>query len=277
LGSEGAARRLPVPPPDRVWSSVSNHTITLVEDPLLRRSLRNLYPELPPWARRWIVATPGQALRRPPDAFPEAWRSVSALRQELQRTCDAVNASDPLATYAIRTGNGQIWVGPSGPHFSGAGHPAADGRLVEAVVKNQSPWKLSTSSGRFLLSIVEGWGAGIDWRLATSTGEVLDGILSADGRRAVRSPNSEPFDLWPDGTGVYLQTRDRVPMLEQGASTCSSHTAKTSLLARWRTLSSATDRRRVGQFWLGHPHPLLAELGLETLHATSIRPSSRHR
>jgi hypothetical protein len=54
--------------------------------------------------------------------------------------------------------------------------------------------------------------------------------------------------------GMY--SVDRAPLREK-------------LLTRWRALATDDDRARVAQFWLGHPHPILAAAGMATLPSTS--------
>jgi hypothetical protein len=37
------------------------------------------------------------------------------------------------------------------------------------------------------------------------------------------------------------------------------------LWERWRSLADPEDQQRIAHFWIGHPHPVLSQLGLEGL------------
>jgi hypothetical protein len=250
-------------------------SVTLVADPVLRRSLRRLYPELPEWAQRWAIATPGRPLPLPPAVNHPAWGEAAA-KEALQQTRDTVNATHPIAPWIIkRSGPADeefAWVGPTKPdQQENVMHPAAAGGLLSYNVKTSRHGRhvdyVSVHTPHGQLALQRHPAGDLKWYLTRKTTDI-SGVL----RDRVQDASFFLGDecVFGDGTDNDLRLADHHVTPEQETPFTTDTTVKNPMHAqrlvdRWHRLTSADDRARISQFWLGHPHPVLAAAGLATV------------
>jgi hypothetical protein len=245
----------------------------LVRDPVLRRRLRKLYPELPSWVQRWVIATPERPLPLPTDYRHPAWASTATAHDALERTCEAVNATNPPRPWSIRSarhGQEQVeWAGPDGSEWDQPTlHPAAEGLLLRCALDPtfhaHRQVLLSTQREGGVLTLIGNDHERFDWVLRR--GEAYGSSII--GESAVRQVGhamiygdgtcEHIFGQGPSAGGHIWPEQPAFPRV----LTLSHAGAAEELLQRWRALPSSTDRNHIVQFWLGHQHPVLALAGM---------------
>jgi hypothetical protein len=88
-------------------------------------------------------------------------------------------------------------------------------------------------------------------------------------------PGENAVILLADGTYELTLTRGRVTPWQvvdpdENVDALTLEISRLELLRRWRNLPSDVDRARVATYWLGHPHPILAELGMRVFSAIQL-------
>jgi hypothetical protein len=261
--------------------------IPLVDDPVLRRSLRQLYRDLPGWIQRWTITTPGRGLPRPEGADRPEWQSAAAARAALQATCDAVNAAQPRARWTVQTERHRdehaVWAGPPDSHWNGTAlHRAADGMILRCAITQkggkESVTLLTTQTHGTTLSLSAPEPRMTTWILGNQ-GRTINGTVAPRDGHAARYVVFE--SIYADGTSYDLRLDERGKVqptqtavyYTQGAELELARLAG-PLLERWRAVPSAADRARIAQFWLGHPHPVLAAAGLQAMSSPQQAPNT---
>jgi hypothetical protein len=230
----------------------------------------------------------------------------SGALRELEATCAAVNAHASPTPWSLHQEERTLWIGPaqSSPRHR-IFHPQAEGRIVaftglqvfgrDVVTIDEAT--LQADRGHLTLAAP---GPRRCWTFERDTARI-GGILNRDhqsasryqGSGSLRSPQDTDmvdfvrafcFDRAPkvvsaDGTRDLTLTKGTVDSVQPLPSTHEDadfydHTFSVrSLHDRWDRLPTDADRLHVATYWLGHPHPVLAELGMtlfpQVTHATT--------
>jgi hypothetical protein len=275
---------------------MSETAIALVEDPELRASLRLLYPEYHPTVQAYLIAEPGAPLPALVDYSLPIFTSVEARDASLVQSLEILQRQYPESGWTVEpfrvlrgeargltrpdpngTGSYRAQLGQALPDGSVIEHrftPDSGGALNEDLLfvvgyggllrvdlGQQRTVGLDTDEGLYLhVGSRVAQGASRPGRVAFVGREELEEIL-ADGSPDALSVQSydsaePPPILVPSSTQVTRHDED-VPSDED----------VDILLRRWHRLPTPADQARVTQFWLGHPHPVLAAAGLATLPA----------
>jgi hypothetical protein len=261
--------------------------VALVEDPLLRASLRRLYPELPAWARRWLITTPGRPFPLPPAYHHPAWDSEDAALKALETTCAVVNASNPPQAWSVfprRNRNPRFyWAGPPRSEWGAPrSHPAADGHLQGLTIDNHGRPELLIFQG----GTGETWihysyrdSPTIDWDLVQGDQELAHTSVSVGSDSSAGRLHTTGGNGFADGTSsqlildAFTPTRTQVGWIYADSSTM----LEADLITRWHGLRSHADRARIAAFWLGHEHPALAAAGLTVTTQGATRQGGQGR
>jgi hypothetical protein len=279
-------------------------SVRLIEDPELRTSLRNLYPDAPEWARKWLIPTPGAPLAAPPETPKGDRVRTAVLLEELEATRAAINATNPITPWVVQCDDGHAWIGRPGSKPSHRlSHQAAEGCIVSLETRNWAPkGKLGKRAGEVTLQYQRGRLSialgphGKTWHIRRK-GLWMDGIMLEGGKTTFRylkytehekgaDGTPPPPNIMADGTDSYLslhaglvheQQTVRIGTLDRDRA--HQEASLLNLLRRWEALTSEEDRARITAFWLGHRHPVLAAAGLASatghraIHAPRMVPS----
>jgi hypothetical protein len=241
----------------------------LVADPVLRRALRRLYPEMPAALQRLLILSPHE--RRAHDAFhpfatwPSAVEATAALEDTRRRVGVPPTHEDAKESFATKRVH-MRW------------DSLAIDRHRDLVIG-----VTSGSRGEVLEIVTEHLG-GTPCYAVASPGYCTASSIIADGgevhvareptllRRTVRKKKGA-LVLLADGTPHVVHRAQRGWEVAQ-ASMATDHDASVrDLVRRWSNVANAADRERIARFWLGHEHPTLSAAGMATLAHT---PRVRH-
>jgi hypothetical protein len=258
-------------------------TIPLVQDPLTRRSLRKLYPELPAWAQRWAVATPDRLPPLPPGYHHAAWDSPQAAMAAMEDTCARSNPLTPGAGWTTRhelaSPFSKGWVAHQIQDLSSLDSAVLEGmvtgwRAVDDVVDTLVVRHRGAS-----LELTHRNSPRVDIDLSRGQKTIFHAYSMSNSRGLVRLFSGDEV-VFADGTPMEITTHNHRPHAEQfdDPAEYSPHliaACATALVTRWRALRSPTDQARIAGFWLGHPHPFLARAGMAVLteQDTLLRPT----
>jgi hypothetical protein len=290
-------------------SDMSTVEIPLVTDPVLRNSLRLLYPEYASTIRAWLIAEPGVPLPPLVDQNASLWTDLAAQVEALDRTLVLLQARYPemqwSATGAVRARNGgeqrRLTTGAIGSSNIWEPDMLPAGAVLEyhyikgterdqytvTVVAHDGILQCSTTTDSpthcFFtsmppLTIDDGYTIGedivsriIDPTSADDVGECAaesdprsDAAL-ADSTTEVLADGSQPY-LLVNKTNEGIIPHTLQPFDQEGLHRRQEIAyQRDRLLWRWHQLDSCDDRARIANFWLGHPHPVLAAAGLAIL------------
>jgi hypothetical protein len=260
---------------------MSEITVALVQDPLLRQSLRALYPELPAWAQRTLIATPDTPLPMPPGYDHPAWASVADAKHALEMICER-----------LHTTTGQLWtVTPNAysnvheyrirsPHRAMRPQVPPEGaaQLVRCTVREKKVIHLAFEDSLGTLILSERHNPTIDWAFTVRGGVNVQCLTDTLNRAVTRIISGQHEAIFADGTTEFLLAPDGKPAPIQRDNLVDYGTPDVlaeRLAERWQTLTAPEDRARVLHFWLGNSHPVLAQAGLHALaHHQSISSAS---
>jgi hypothetical protein len=262
--------------------------VALVEDPLLRRSLRKLYPDAPEWMQRLIIATPRRQLPAPSGLEHPAWDSKELAMAALTATCDEVNATHPAAPWGISSvvtiGGRKFEAGPTGwpareemSHTTtGYYHPAAEGRPIGFMAGVGAVFQLHIQTRGDTLFLTRQPGRANNWRMGYH-GIRWNGVQQSSGDLFLAETNGG-LSVFGDGTTGRLMTEQGRPHAWQYAY-CNPTDSLTidRLMRRWAALRSATDQWRIATFWVTHENPVLSTVGMQALATRQQTPPGRPR
>jgi hypothetical protein len=261
--------------------------VPLVTNRQIRTALRLLYPEVPAWAREWLIVAPNKTLPTPPGTPEGARTKTATLLAELEDTCAAINATNPTKPWSLQQLHHVAWIGPANSQPTHrARHAKAVGRIINIkTFHHDGPKPVDgLGSDTFEVTLCDKHGRlvtrppateALHWRIHYGK-LIMNGHVDRNGLEAERilHPDAEADDILDhpsgaaraDGTASTLTLSKGKPTPEQrvwagGGPEVHNDTAR-ELLRRWHALPSRNDKAIVTEFWLGHPHPALAAAGL---------------
>jgi hypothetical protein len=231
--------------------------------------------------------------------------------EETCHAINATNPTTPWIFHGGGDGDSDAWIGPMGSDcLHRSAHPQAEGRIVGVSTapltigetSDASEVVIQTEKGRLTISLSH---ALYPWTFERRAIRINGQSMGegAGARPGVRAPDpgfrtlhskrlrrhedgslldfldafywdDSPEYVLADGTNTLKPANDGTvaPMQTMVQSDLEHSQSHDALLARYHKLPSDADRRRVAAYWLGHPHPLLAAVGL-TIATTPIPPT----
>jgi hypothetical protein len=249
-----------------------------VEDPALRRALRQLYPEVPLWMRRVLIPAPGPWPSPLPPLYQHLLDSADTVDvlERLRQTRDHLEQLEPTARWEIasdqqggigrqilRNGLGPTtWPRlPPGSLVAGQSntHPQGVGKNLRTIYRG----------GTMHLGAYGDTGGLTEWSVSYRVGACVFGVhhrRSSTGKIVVVDRElrigSRQIPM-ADGTSPGLG--DHAPYDPSDIAAASHPEAIPELMCRWQGVPRPEDQARIAQFWLGHPNPALAQAGLQVL------------